>query len=347
MLAYTSKTGASIWPEVDFVNVMSYDLMNRRDQKTAHHTSVAGCTQSINDYLAIGCPAEKLNLGFAYYAKYFTTAGDCSSSPLGCAIAPAEKADGSDALNSGAFTFEKSNMMSAANLTDLKVSTDGTCGPEKGKCASGCCSQYGSCGTTPEHCNVACQYAFGTGCQGPDIAGSWQKALVEGTCDEKEGGQYYFDASNKLFWTWDTTAIIERKYTEIVKEMGVGGIMAWSLGEDSYDWSHIKKLAELSGGSGGGYSTNPTTLPKPSTTPTQTPTTPSAVAPPPSQKTEMSAQPQQPTYSNIPVEQKGAENDDEYTTEQVCTTRRVKKRNVAAKPHMHKRHGHVGSPFLA
>jgi chitinase len=270
MLAFTAETGKTIWPAVDFVNVMSYDLMNRRDKVTAHHSSVKDCTASIKDYTSIGCPAEKLNLGFAYYAKYFTTAGDCGSKPLGCPIVDAEKADGSDALTSGAFTFEKANMASPNNAT-MAISSDGTCGPDKGKCPSGCCSQYGNCGTTAEHCNNACQFAFGTGCQGPDIAASWQKALVDGTCDQEAGGQYYFDAQNKLFWTWDTPDLIDRKYTEIVKAMGVGGVMAWSLGEDSYDWSHVKKLGQLAGSGGGGYggggsglNTTTPTMPTPS-----------------------------------------------------------------------------------
>jgi chitinase len=273
MLAYTEETGKTIWPAVDFVNVMSYDLMNRRDKVTAHHTSVKDCTASIKDYTSIGCPAEKLNLGFAYYAKYFTTAGDCSSQPLGCPIAPAEKADGSDALTSGAFTFEKANMASPNNAS-MAISSDGTCGPDKGKCASGCCSQYGNCGTTAEHCNNACQFAYGVGCQGPDIAASWQKALVDGKTDEEAGGQYYVDSANKLFWTWDTPALIDRKYTEIVKGMGVGGVMAWSLGEDSYDWSHVKKLGQLAGGGGGGYgegSGSKTSTDADSATPTPTP----------------------------------------------------------------------------
>jgi len=329
MLAYTEETGSAIWPSVDFVNVMSYDLMNRRDKVTAHHTSVVGSTQSIKDYTSIGCPAEKLNLGFAYYAKYFTTAGDCGTNALGCPIVPAEKPDGTDALNSGAFTFEKSNMISASNAT-LTVSTDGTCGPEKGKCASGCCSQYGNCGTTAEHCNVACQFAYGTGCQGPDIAGSWQKALVEGTPDEEEGGQYYFDAENNLFWTWDTLDIIDRKYTEIVEDLGVGGVMAWSLGEDSYDWSHVKRLAQLSGG-GGGYGPAPVTP--------ETPTTPEQPSIPEAPVYPAPATPS--TYSDVPVEEEAKEGDD-YVYEETCTRRRVKKRSA-----VHRKRGHVGTSFYA
>jgi chitinase len=40
---------------------MSYDLMNRRDNVTKHHTSVADSEQVIKNYLAIGAPSEKIN----------------------------------------------------------------------------------------------------------------------------------------------------------------------------------------------------------------------------------------------------------------------------------------------
>jgi hypothetical protein len=40
---------------------MSYDLMNRRDHITKHHTSVAGSIRTIKNYLAIGAPPEKIN----------------------------------------------------------------------------------------------------------------------------------------------------------------------------------------------------------------------------------------------------------------------------------------------
>lgn len=245
MLAYTSETGPKIWPSVDHINVMSYDLMNRRDNVTAHHTSVTGSLDSVKNYLDIGAPAEKINLGFAYYAKYFTTAGDCTASPLDCPIVPAEDpVTGKDTLTSGAWTFERQHM-APVDASSLTVSTDGTCGPDKGtKCASGCCSQYGNCGTSPEHCSGACQHAFGTGCTDADVAGSWQNAAKGGVTDEQAGGQYYYDAANSLFWTWDTPDLISRKFDDIVREYGLGGVMAWSLGEDSYDWSHVRRMAQ-------------------------------------------------------------------------------------------------------
>jgi len=41
-------------------------------------------------------------------------------------------------------------------------SKDGTCGSGKGRCPSGqCCSKYGYCGTTNDHCKVGCQASYG------------------------------------------------------------------------------------------------------------------------------------------------------------------------------------------
>jgi chitinase len=145
MIAFTKEHGPSIFAPVDMVNVMSYDLMNRRDNVTKHHTPVQGSLDTINSYLDIGMPAEKANLGFAYYAKYFTTdpTSDCATQPIGCKVVAMENADGSDNGKSGAFTFETINMAPAPS--DLKTSTDGTCGTSKGKCPDGqCCSQYGN-----------------------------------------------------------------------------------------------------------------------------------------------------------------------------------------------------------
>jgi chitinase len=236
---------------------MTYDLMNRRDQVTNHHTSVKGSKAAIERYLDLNCPAEKVNLGFAFYAKYFTTQDDCTGGILGCPIVPAEGPTGEDTLTSGAWTFEKGHL-APVDISRLTTSFDGTCGAEKmTKCASSCCSQYGNCGTTKEHCHGACQHAFGTGCTDNDVHGSWQNFSKPDSymVDEDEGAVYAFDAENRLFWTWDTPEIISRKFEEIVREFGLGGVMAWSLGEDSFDWSHIKQIAmelEKDGGYGGG-----------------------------------------------------------------------------------------------
>lgn len=246
---------------------MTYDLMNRRDNVTLHHTSVAGSAKVVEDYLALGAPASKINLGFAFYAKYFATAGDCTASgALNCPIEVAEDPiTGADTGTSGAMTFEKANMQ-ALNASALPFSVDGTCGADLGtRCSTGCCSQFGHCGTTEAHCGASCQHAFGTGCTGVDVAGSWQLALQNGATDEEAGGQYFFDAANKLFWTWDTKELMARKFDDIVAKYNLGGVMSWSLGEDSNDWSHIATMAQglerLNGK--GGNATAPYTVGKP------------------------------------------------------------------------------------
>jgi hypothetical protein len=88
--------------------------------------------------------------------------------------------------------------------------------------------------------------------------------MAHGVTDKRLGGQYYFDAANRLFWTWDTPALISQKFDQIVRKYKLGGVMAWSLGEDSYDWSHIKTMAsELAkdGQVGAGADTADTTTP--------------------------------------------------------------------------------------
>ncbi|KAL2003769.1 hypothetical protein VTN02DRAFT_2405 [Thermoascus thermophilus] len=243
MIAFTPEQGPKIWPSVDFVNIMSYDLINRRDNVTGHHTSVQGSLESIQNYLDIGLDPAKANLGFAYYAKYFTTdpSSDCADHPIGCALVPLENPDGSDNLKSGALTFEKANM--APPPTNLATSTDGTCGYDKGtKCPAGmCCSQSGYCGTTPDYCAAGCNSDYGS-CSGVSITDSWRRAQSNGRTDQEAGGQYYWDGQANLFWTWDTPALMARKFKDIVAAKKLGGVMAWSLGEDSFDWSHVNAM---------------------------------------------------------------------------------------------------------
>ncbi|KAL3470945.1 glycoside hydrolase superfamily [Aspergillus californicus] len=243
MIAFTAKQGPKIWQSVDMVNVMTYDLMNRRDNETRHHTSITGSLDTIQAYLDIGAPPEKLNLGFAFYAKWFTIKpdGDCATHPIGCPVVEMEYADGTDNKKSGAVTFERKNMVAPSR--EMLVSTDGTCGGNT-KCAAGtCCSEFGNCGTTEDHCTANCQSDYGK-CNGLDVMSSWRQALKEGKTDEKLGGQYFLDAENNLFWTWDTPALMARKFKEIVDAKTLGGVMAWSLGEDTFDYSHLKAMQE-------------------------------------------------------------------------------------------------------
>ena len=124
---------------------MAYDLMNRRENVAQHHTDVIGSAKSIDRYLCLGLAPQKINLGFAFYAKWFKTdpQANCVANPLGCPIATFETADGSDTGNSGVITFE--NRLMAQPKQRLTVSSTGTCGLAAGKsCPAGsCCSADG------------------------------------------------------------------------------------------------------------------------------------------------------------------------------------------------------------
>lgn len=147
MIAYTKEDGADIAKAVDMVNVMSYDLINRRDNVTKHASSVEDSRACIQRYKEIGLPADKLNLGFAYYAKWFVTkkGAGCKEHPLGCEMEPLETETGGDTGKSGVLTYEKGTM-GTVDSGNLKESTDGSCGYDsKTKCPDGqCCSQYGT-----------------------------------------------------------------------------------------------------------------------------------------------------------------------------------------------------------
>jgi GH18 family chitinase len=130
MIAYTAETAPAIEAVVDHINIMSYDLMNRRDTVTKHHTGVAGSLEAVDNYLALGFSPKKLLLGFAFYSKWFTTEANstCGVNALGCQTVVMENADGSDNGKSGALTFEPANMVFTPPRTNLSFSPDGSCG---------------------------------------------------------------------------------------------------------------------------------------------------------------------------------------------------------------------------
>lgn len=244
MIAYTAEQVPKIAKTVDHIHVMAYDLMNRRDNATLHHTDVKGAAAAVDRYLALGAPANKLSLGFAFYAKWFNTAkGANCVNPIGCPTEVMEDDKGADTGKSGAFTFEAANL--AGPPTNLTVSPNDSCGAGTNyKCAEGqCCSQYGFCGTTDAHCGTGCQSAFGR-CVGVSVKDSFANALKNGKTDTVNGGQWYWDSETDMFWSWDTPALIKEKVETIIKAKGLAGGFAWSLGEDTFDYSHLKAITE-------------------------------------------------------------------------------------------------------
>eukprot|EP00833_Pecoramyces_ruminatium_P001884 jgi/Orpsp1_1/1175916/evm.model.c7180000055710.1 len=69
---------------------------------------------------------------------------------------------------------------------DDRISSNGKCGGENGKCPSGqCCSKGGECGTSEDHCSVdaGCQIGFGK-CKNDKISINGQCGLADGKCPE-------------------------------------------------------------------------------------------------------------------------------------------------------------------
>ncbi|KAJ4246630.1 hypothetical protein NW762_013573 [Fusarium torreyae] len=84
LMAFTSDTVPRIMKEVDFLNVMTYDLMNRRNSLTTHHSGVSDSQDAVQRYIDRGAPSSKLNLGFGYYVKWFMTEKCDPVNPVGC-----------------------------------------------------------------------------------------------------------------------------------------------------------------------------------------------------------------------------------------------------------------------
>jgi GH18 family chitinase len=108
MLAYTKKSLPKISRSLNFLNVMTYDLMNRRDNVTKHHTGVVASLDAINAYLEAGVPPEGINLGFAFYVKWFRTDpnGGCEKNPIGCkTVLMEDPKTGADLGHCGAFAW--------------------------------------------------------------------------------------------------------------------------------------------------------------------------------------------------------------------------------------------------
>ncbi|KAI1432565.1 glycoside hydrolase family 18 protein [Xylaria sp. CBS 124048] len=111
MLAFTSDTLPKIMESLDFINVMTYDMMNRRDNVIKHHTGIQLSLESINTYMANGAPADKINLGFGFFIKYFKIDGghSCGENPIGCPTGPMEDPEtGADLGKTGGFSWHDS-----------------------------------------------------------------------------------------------------------------------------------------------------------------------------------------------------------------------------------------------
>ncbi|MCJ1471397.1 hypothetical protein MMC13_000036 [Lambiella insularis] len=188
MLAFSKRTIPAISASVDFFSIMTYDLMNRRDNVTKHETGIELSTAAITAYQEIGVPVEKMNLGFGFFIKWFTTDpdGGCEGRTVGCrTVLMQDPQTGEDLGKAGAFSWHEGP---PANLKD-----------------------------------------------------SFDRAMNDGGQFDLDG-HYFWDREDQIFWSWDDPATIAIKFPAIMEKKNLSGVSAWGLGEDAYDFVHLKAL---------------------------------------------------------------------------------------------------------
>ncbi|VUC33521.1 unnamed protein product [Clonostachys rosea] len=107
LIAFTTATLPRIIRAVDFINVMTYDMMNRRDTTVQHHSGIADSRDAIQRYVDRGAKPHQLNLGLGYYVKWFFTTDGCNpSDPIGCPTLLLEDPEtGADLGRTGGFSY--------------------------------------------------------------------------------------------------------------------------------------------------------------------------------------------------------------------------------------------------
>ncbi|KAI5302676.1 hypothetical protein KEM56_000466 [Ascosphaera pollenicola] len=243
MYAYTKDLAPKIFETVDFLNILTEDQMDVFSNVTGYLTGITSCNETISDYLELGMPASKGTLGMPFYGQGYSVESDCKDG-LGCKVVKAGEKKG-DVVGKTADVMWTAAFLGPAPKDASEAGKGDMCGPSTQKKCPGntCCSPAGYCGSTEDYCGWNCLPSWGH-CNGSTSIGSFDKARNDKHAITDEGA-YYFDKDASFFWTWDPAERYSDKYNTVVAGNQLGGVMVWSLGEDSYDWSHLKKLNEV------------------------------------------------------------------------------------------------------
>jgi len=74
------------------------------------------------------------------------------------------------------------------------------------------------------------------------VSSSFDRALYNSLYDDPDGGDYFWDAKDNIWWTWDTADAIRLKIPRIVGKRNLGGVFAWGLGEDAPFFHHLEAV---------------------------------------------------------------------------------------------------------
>jgi hypothetical protein len=187
--AYNTETIPALMKSLNFFNLMSYDVMNRRDLTAGHHSGKAVMQTTIDNYVKRGMSTDMMNVGFPLYAKWFKSdATTCATeSGIGCTFPQYafEDAKGADQNVSGAYTMN----------TDLMT------------------TNYLGTNFWPK--------------QQPFVEPSWAKVKGKGVPDATAGATSAWDAEGHIFWTWMSPADFGSSCSAILPN--VGGVMIWQV----------------------------------------------------------------------------------------------------------------------
>ncbi|CAG7563273.1 unnamed protein product [Fusarium equiseti] len=115
LIAFTSDTVPRIMKEVDFLNIMSYEMMNRRDNVTVHHSGITNSREAVQRYLDRGASPSHVNLGLGYYVKWYMTKKCDPAKPIGCPVPFLEDPEtGADLGRTGGFSWHDNVPMDVA-----------------------------------------------------------------------------------------------------------------------------------------------------------------------------------------------------------------------------------------
>lgn len=109
MLAFTETNLPKIYEAVDFINVMTYDLVNRRDTVTNHQSGLDGSIKAISLYLDSEKRAvpQNLNVGLGFYVRWYRTSSliPCDHPPRCFTELMENPVTGADLGKAGAFSW--------------------------------------------------------------------------------------------------------------------------------------------------------------------------------------------------------------------------------------------------
>ncbi|KAK7424001.1 hypothetical protein QQZ08_008825 [Neonectria magnoliae] len=115
LISFTPSTVPRIIKQADFLNIMTYDLMNRRDTITKHHSGVGDSRDAVQRYINRGAPPHQINLGLGYYVKWFMTQQCDADDPRGCPTQLLEDPKtGADMGKTGGFSWHDETLEDVA-----------------------------------------------------------------------------------------------------------------------------------------------------------------------------------------------------------------------------------------